>query len=161
MTEEQTSSNSKRLIIVAIVAVLGLIGVSIFLQPKDIAVQKDDDSKQEKVDEKSNSDNEESEKSNDDDKDSYSYTAAAGDSYTVLARQAVAVAGADMTAAERVAAETKLTQDAGEPYLEIGQSVSFEKSTVDAAVDWAKSLSAADKAAWQPYADMVILPSIK
>lgn len=159
MAEEQNSSSSKRLIIVAAVAVLGLIGVSMFLQPKDITVKEsENDSKQEQADDESKSDEK---KADENSQSVYSYTAAAGDSYTVLARQAVAVAGSDLTAAERVAAETKLTQDAGEPYLEVGQSVRLEKDTVTAAVEWAKSLSEAEKAAWQPYADMVILPSIK
>lgn len=85
----------------------------------------------------------------------YRYVAGSGDSYTVLARQAIEKSGSDLTDAERVAAETKLTQDAGAPYLDIGQDVTIKKSVVSAAVSWAKSLSSEQKSAWQYYADQV------
>lgn len=165
MAEGQTELSSKRMIIVAIIAILGLIGVSIFLQPKSIEVQEvdqDQDAKQESAEDKADTDKDDTETaSSDDGNDGYSYTASAGDSYTYLARQVVAIAGGGLSPAQRVAAETKLTQDAGAPLLEIGQSIEFDQATVKAAVDWAASLSGADEAAWQPYADLVILPEIK
>lgn len=85
----------------------------------------------------------------------YRYVAGNGDSYTVLARQAIAQTDSDMTNAERVAAETLLTQDAGAPYLDIGQEVNIQKDAVEKAISWAKSLSSEQKSAWQFYADQV------
>ncbi len=161
MAEDQTNQSSKRLLFVAAAAILGLIGVSLFLQPDDMTVVDDgksEDSQQQSDKSKQDDASDEQSKTN---QDNFSYTAAAGDSYTVLARQAVAVLASGLSPAERVAAETKLTQDAGEPYLEIGQVVEFDQATVQAAVDWAKNLSQAEKAAWQPYADLVTLPEIK
>ena len=85
----------------------------------------------------------------------YAYTVGNGESYTNLARLAVADADSGLSTAERVAAETKLTQDAGAQMLEVGQSVELSKEAVNAAVEYAKNLSAEQKAAWQPYADLV------
>lgn len=85
----------------------------------------------------------------------YRYVAGNGDSYTVLARQAIAQSDSGMTAAERVAAETMLTQDAGAPYLDIGEEVIIEKSAVKDVISWAKSLTSEQKSAWQFYADQV------
>lgn len=85
----------------------------------------------------------------------FNYTVGEGESFTTLARRAVASTDSKLTTAERVAAETKLTTDAGAEMLAIGQGVTLSKDTVRAAVDWAKSLSSEEKAAWQPYADLV------
>ncbi len=85
----------------------------------------------------------------------YTYLAGAGESYTVLARQAIAKTDSELTTAERVAAETCLTQNAGAPLLEIAEEVVIAKADVQAAVDWAKALSSSDKADWQYYADQV------
>lgn len=164
MADGQTELSSKRMIIVAIIAILGLIGVSIFLQPKSIEVQPadhDQDAKHDSADDKADTTKDDDTADADKASDGYSYTASAGDSYTYLARQVVAIAGGDLSPAQRVAAETKLTQDAGAPLLEIGQSVEFDQAVVKSAVDWAASLSGADEAAWQSYADTVILPEIK
>lgn len=88
-------------------------------------------------------------------KDSYRFVAGSAESYTELARDVIARADNSLSAAERVAAETKLTQDAAAQYLEVGDRVSIDKTDVQAAVDWAKALSAEQKSAWQYYADMV------
>jgi hypothetical protein len=89
-----------------------------------------------------------------------SLTAAAGDSYTTLARAAIAKASerskTTLNAAQKVAAETYLSEAAGFPALEIGQDISLPASAVDAAIAKAAALSAADQAAWQTYADDVI-----
>ena len=86
----------------------------------------------------------------------YQYTAAAGDSYTLFARQAIASYASKhsttMTAAQRVAAETYMAEAAAFPTLEIGQQVSVAASTVKSAVDRATQLSAGQQATWQPYA---------
>lgn len=84
-----------------------------------------------------------------------SYSVGEGESYTTIARHAVARVGGDLTPAERVAAETRLVIDANAELLNVGQEIKLSKDTVRAAVDWAKGLSGEQKAAWQPYADMV------
>ncbi|PID31279.1 hypothetical protein CR983_01885 [Candidatus Saccharibacteria bacterium] len=89
-------------------------------------------------------------------KGGYSFTAKRGDSYTVAARHAVAAAKNDLTPAERVAAETKLAQEAGAPALEVGQTVTISKEKVASAIDWAQKLSAAQKNYWQYYADQIV-----
>lgn len=161
MAEDQTNHSSKRLIIVAAVAILALIGISIFLQPKEIAVQGQDEASQQQPTDQGKDRSKDEVADAGELVDSYTYTAVAGDSYTQLARQAVAALAGDATTVERVAAETKLAQDAGAPLLEIGQQVELSKSTIQAAIDWAVALNDAEKNAWQPYADMVILPEIK
>lgn len=85
----------------------------------------------------------------------YNFTVGAGESYTTMARRAVASLDGKLSAAERVAAETKLTQDAGAELLNLGQDLELSKETVRGAIDWAKGLSDEQKAAWQPYADLV------
>lgn len=85
----------------------------------------------------------------------FSYTVGEGESYTTVARRAVASSDSALTPAERVAAETKITTDANAELLAVGQDVELSKDTVRAAVEWAKGLSAEEKAAWQPYADLV------
>lgn len=86
----------------------------------------------------------------------FTYVVGSGESYTGLARQAVTATNAELSPVERIAAETKLAQDAGAEMLAAGQEVTLAKSTVKAAVEWAQSLSDEQKAAWQPYADMVV-----
>lgn len=85
----------------------------------------------------------------------FAFTVGGGESYTTMARRAVASTDGELTLAERVAAETKLTTEAGAEWLNEGQGLTLSKETVRAAVDWAKSLSDEQKAAWQPYADLV------
>lgn len=85
----------------------------------------------------------------------FSYTVGEGESYTTIARRAVAGIDNKLTPAERVAAETKLTTDADAGLLDVGQNVELSKDTIRAAVDWARNLGDEEKAAWQPYADLV------
>lgn len=85
----------------------------------------------------------------------FSYVVGEGESYTTMARRAVASIDGTLSTAERVAAETRLTTDANAQWLNRGQDLTLSKDTVRAAVDWAKSLSAEQKAAWQPYADLI------
>jgi hypothetical protein len=85
----------------------------------------------------------------------YNYTVGFGESYTTVARQAIASMDSELNPAERVAAETKIVSDAGAEWLNAGQSLVLSKETVRSAVDWAKSLSDDEKAAWQPYANLV------
>lgn len=87
--------------------------------------------------------------------EAFTYTVGDGESYTTVARRAIASTDGKLTTVERVAAETKLTTDAGAELLDVGQSVELSKDTVRAAIDWAKDLNDEEKAAWQPYADSV------
>lgn len=85
----------------------------------------------------------------------FSFVVGEGESYTTMARRAVAAIDENLTTAERVAAETKLTTDANAQWLNEGQALVLGKSTVQSAIDWAKSLTDEEKSAWQPYADLV------
>jgi hypothetical protein len=86
----------------------------------------------------------------------YSYTAQAGDSYSLMARKAVQTYGiknkVKLSQAKIVAAETNLTLEAGSPYLDLGQKVELKESSVKSWVEKAQKLSAADEAAWNVYA---------
>lgn len=90
---------------------------------------------------------------------SYSYTARAGDSYSVLARKAVQTYGivnkVNLSQAQIVAAETFLTVGAGSPELIEGQKVTLNVSDVKSAVEKAQKLTAEEKAAWQTYVPYV------
>lgn len=87
------------------------------------------------------------------------YTAKAGDSYTVMARKAVQthakLAKQTLSQAEVIAAETYLTQGAGSPELEVGQRVKLEGKSIAAAVKKAQSLTASELSAWQTYVPYV------
>lgn len=91
----------------------------------------------------------------------YSFTAAEGDSYTVLVRNAIQsyakTQGLKLGAAQIIAAETTLAQDAGSPLLEIGQKVTLKTTAVHNAVKKAQALSAEDLAAWETYVPYVQL----
>lgn len=89
---------------------------------------------------------------------SASYTAAAGDSYTTLARAAISSYASknklSLTSAQRVAAESSLVAAAGAPELAIGQVVTFATSDIKSAITTATQLPATDLAAWQQYAQL-------
>lgn len=89
----------------------------------------------------------------------YAYTAATGDSYTGMARQAVKRYAADnkisLSPAQAVAAETEITAQAGSPALEVDQQVTVSPEVVKTAVEKAANMTADEQAAWQPYADLV------
>lgn len=87
--------------------------------------------------------------------EAYEYVAGAGESLTVIARQAVAQLDGSLSSAQRVAAETRLAQQAGGQLLDISQNVAISKESVSQAVEWAKSLTEEQQLAWQPYADLV------
>jgi hypothetical protein len=78
--------------------------------------------------------------------DSYAYTAKSGDSYTALARDAIAqyakAKKIDTTAEQLLRAEVELVNAAGAPLLEIGQSVSIIKDAVTQALQVAGAVAA-------------------
>lgn len=84
-----------------------------------------------------------------------SITAKAGDSYTTLARQAVQDADSSLSKAQVIAAETFLTQNAGEPAVNVDQAVLIKQADLDKAIKKAKGLSKADIAAWKTYVPYV------
>lgn len=89
----------------------------------------------------------------------YQYVAQPGDSYTEIARKAVQTYGiindVSLSEAQIVAAETKLTQAAGEPLLEIGQQVTIDESAVEDAVSQVQELDEATLALWATYVPSV------
>lgn len=88
-------------------------------------------------------------------KDVYTYIAQPGDSYSVLARKAVQsygiVESVDLRRAQIIAAETRLTIDAGSVELNQGQDVVIDRADVVAAVEAAQKISDDEIASWQTY----------
>lgn len=173
-TDEQPSDDRSllnRIVIVALVLLglwllFGLFTNTNDRSEDDAADDKDKTSQVENTDESDNKEDKGSGDSNESSQISngtiinetdtaYNFVAGEGESYTTIARQAIARTAANLTPAERVAAETKLATDANAEWLNIGQELSLDKAAVKAAVDYAKGLSAEEKAAWQPYADLV------
>lgn len=91
----------------------------------------------------------------------YDFTAQSGDSYTLFARHAIQgyakAQGLKLKAAQIIAAETTLAQDAGSPFLDVGQKVSLKTTAVHAAVAKAQALNAEELAAWETYVPYVQL----
>lgn len=89
----------------------------------------------------------------------YSYTAQPGDSYTKMARKAIQTYGLtnkiDIGQAGIIYAETNLTRAAGSPELNEGQKVEIKAEDVHQWADKAKSLTDAQKAAWNYYVQFV------
>jgi hypothetical protein len=86
----------------------------------------------------------------------YSFTAVAGDSYSKLARTAIAdyasKANLDLSPSQRIAAETAIIASAGFPRLDINQVVTYTSATIKDAVDASMQLTDAQLLNWQPYA---------
>jgi len=78
--------------------------------------------------------------------DSYAYTAKSGDSYTALARDAIAqyakAKKIEVTAAQQLQAEVELANVASAPLLDIGQTVSITKDAVARALQAAGTVAA-------------------
>lgn len=85
---------------------------------------------------------------------------AAGDSYTAIARSAVAkelsAQKKSFTPAQNVAAETFIAEAAGFPEVEVGQTITISAATLTSAINRAAALTVTSQAAWQPYADTVV-----
>ena len=86
----------------------------------------------------------------------YNFTAVAGDSYSKLARTAIAdyasKANLDLSPSQRIAAETAIIASAGFPRLDINQVVTYTSATIKDAVDASMQLTDAQLLNWQPYA---------
>lgn len=91
----------------------------------------------------------------DSEQSSFKYVAQPGDSYTLMARKAIQTYGinnkVDLSKAQIIFAETMLTQGAGSPELNEGQSVSIEESDVKNQVETAKKLTKEQQEAWDKY----------
>lgn len=78
--------------------------------------------------------------------DSYAYTAKSGDTYTALARDAIAQYAKankiEVSAAQQLQAEVELVNAAGAPQLDIGQTVSITKDAVAQALQTAGAVAA-------------------
>jgi hypothetical protein len=85
----------------------------------------------------------------------YKYVAQPGDSYSKIARKAVQTYvkknKLKFSNAKVIAAETWLTQDAGSPSLNRGQSIEVKENTVKTFVDKAQKLTSAAEARWNVY----------
>jgi len=90
----------------------------------------------------------------------YSYTAASGDSYTVLARKSLeSYAKANdvtLSKAQIVAGETKLSQAYDWKLLNVGQKVTISHSQLKSTVSSVQKLSKSELAAWQQYVPYVV-----
>ncbi|MGI6612138.1 MAG: hypothetical protein ACOX0Z_00985 [Candidatus Nanosyncoccaceae bacterium] len=90
----------------------------------------------------------------------YSYLATSGDSYTLLARQAITdymkTNNLELNSAQRVAAETILSTQAGSPRLDVKEVVIIKLADVKSVVSAVQNFSASQQAAWQPYANRVV-----
>lgn len=86
---------------------------------------------------------------------SYTYIAQPGDAYAYLARKAVQSYGivnkVSLSQAQIVAAETRLSAQAGFPELNEGQQITLNPADVKAAVEAARKLTIEQQAGWQAY----------
>lgn len=85
----------------------------------------------------------------------YSYTVQVGDSYSKLARKAIQTYGiknkVDLSQSRIIFAETKLTQEAGSPSVNVGEQIEIKESTVKSWVEKAKDLSKENASKWEKY----------
>ncbi len=89
---------------------------------------------------------------------SYSFTAPPGCSLSLLARRSIQLFDQEtqavaMTPAQAMYAETNIVKHLGERWLEIGEKVSIDKAVVEDYSKKSQSLTPAEVAAWQFYAD--------
>lgn len=87
-------------------------------------------------------------------------TVVAGDSYTVLARKAIAQkltqSNTTLNAAQKAAAESFLTDNAQSPAVNVGDVVTIKAADITAAMKQAGALSPDQQSMWQSYADSII-----
>lgn len=91
--------------------------------------------------------------------ENYEYVAQPGDSYSQMARKAVQTYGIETNtqigAAGVVFAETNLTNLAGWPALNEGQTVTISRASVKEWFDRAANLTAEEKAGWDYYVPFI------
>lgn len=87
----------------------------------------------------------------------YTYTVQDGDSYSTVIRRAISEhGGASLNAAQKIAAETKLVEQAGWPEVDAGQSVKIDSTALSQAVSSARAMTADEQQSWQAYADDIV-----
>lgn len=85
---------------------------------------------------------------------SYTYTVQDGDSYSTIIRRAISEhGGSSLNAAQKIAAEAKLVEQAGWPEVDAGQSVKVDSTALSQAISSARSMTADEQQMWQSYAD--------
>lgn len=88
---------------------------------------------------------------------SYTYTVQEGDSYSIIARRAISEhGGSSLNAAQKIAAEAKLIEQAGWPEVDAGQSVKIDSTALSQAISSARSMTADEQQMWQSYADDIV-----
>ena len=89
----------------------------------------------------------------------YSYVAQPKDNYSVLARKAIQTYGIEnkinLSGAQIVFAETRMTLEASSPELNGGQKVEIKKDTVKSWVEKAQKLTDVQVKAWNYYVQFV------
>lgn len=85
----------------------------------------------------------------------YNYVAQPGDTYSEMARKAVQTYGkkynVKLSLGQILFAETNLTQQAGSPYLEVGQNVVVQEADAKNWIQKAQKLDASTVALWNAY----------
>lgn len=88
---------------------------------------------------------------------SYTYAVQDGDSYATIVRRAISEhGGSGLNPAQKIAAETKLAEQAGWPEVDTGQTIKIDSAVLSQAVSLARSMTADEQQSWQAYADGVI-----
>jgi len=88
---------------------------------------------------------------------SYTYTVQDGDSYSTIIRRAISEhGGSSLNAAQKIAAESKLVEQAGWPEVDAGQSVKVDSIALSQAINSARSMTADEQQMWQSYADDIV-----
>lgn len=88
---------------------------------------------------------------------SYTYTVQDGDSYSTIIRRAISEhGGSSLNAAQKIAAEAKLVEQAGWPEVDAGQSVKIDSAALSQAISSARSMTADEQQMWQSYADDIV-----
>ena len=88
---------------------------------------------------------------------SYTYVVQDDDSYAKIVRRAISEhGGSGLNPAQKIAAETKLAEQAGWPEVDTGQTIKIDSAVLSQAVSLARSMTADEQQSWQAYADGVI-----
>lgn len=88
---------------------------------------------------------------------SYTYAVQDGDSYATIVRRAISEhGGSGLNPAQKIAAETKLAEQAGWPEVDTGQTIKIDSAVLSQAVSLARSMTVDEQQSWQAYADGVI-----
>ena len=80
-----------------------------------------------------------------------------GDSDATIVRRAINEhGGSGLNPAQKIAAETKLAEQAGWPEVDTGQTIKIDSAVLSQAISLARSMTADEQQSWQAYADGII-----